>query len=369
MEINVIKDGEAFERLKLLSKNAISIRAAMAYWTIPAEKLPTEFLNGLKGKGGFVYCGLQNPTSINSLLSLNNKSIDVYLNLRVAYGKSEINDSLSMPNHLMHCKVIIFDYFGNDAVIWVGSHNMTFRAMYGINNELTLDIKTRKDLPLYSNVQKYLKHIVADAHLFDKNQIDIYRFLQGQKGDKISVIELEGQSESPLYPDDTITIFNIGYEDYRSFKTVHKEIFIRIKTPSGDLLWFAEVVQSGETPAKKLQTFSSRNYVDQQNRLLVRQQDVPDYLYKPDTHYAVLEVKELIADGWCLVSGIDVEWIRVKTELNDDLREIMKEENIKGLTIKEPQFPESQSESVCSASELELQTITPLIQKMRLQRK
>lgn len=369
MEIDVIKDGEAFERLKSLSENAICIRAAMAYWTIPADKLPIEFLSGVKSKDGFIYCDMHNPTSIDSLVSLNDQGIKIYLNLLVATGKSEITDSSSMPNHLMHCKLIIFDYNDGSSVIWVGSHNMTFRAMYGLNKELTLAIKTKKTSAFYLGVHEYLGEIIKNVHVFDEKLIDFYRVLQGAKGDKVSVIELQDKSNQSLDLNDTITIFNIGNEDYNSFKTVHKDIFVRIKEPSGDSLWSAEVVQSGETPTKKLQTFSRRNYVDQQDRLLIRQEDVPDYLYAPDTHYTVLEIKSRIPHGWCLVKELNIDWVAVKAECNEELKEIMKEKGIKGLRIKKPQYVElkNNGEDTLTMSRKNLERVTPLIQKMRFQ--
>jgi hypothetical protein len=117
MKIEVITD-DAFSRLEQLAAGAIRIRVAMAYWTIPATDLPVRLLQAMKDDAaGFLCCDIHNPTSIDALTSLKSSGVDVRLHLVSTTGKSEIEDSTGMPNHLMHSKVIIFDYLGQVPIV------------------------------------------------------------------------------------------------------------------------------------------------------------------------------------------------------------------------------------------------------------
>lgn len=65
---------------------------------------------------GYLWCDIHNPTSIDSLVSRKTAGVDVRLHLVSNTGKSDVEDSTGMPNHLLHSKVIIFDYAGRDAI-------------------------------------------------------------------------------------------------------------------------------------------------------------------------------------------------------------------------------------------------------------
>jgi hypothetical protein len=352
MKIEVITD-DAFRRLADLSVGASCIRAVMAYWTIPAGDLPAAFVQGLKNAKGFLCVDIHNPTSIDALASLKQVGVDVCLHLVSTTGKSEIEDSTGMPNHLMHSKVVVFDYDGRDSVVWVGSHNGTFRALDGINFECTLAVETNQGSELYREVLAHLTEIRAACQQFNMDLIEHYRFLQGSKLENaVSVMEFENGNDQPLTTGEEITVFNMSKEDMRSFKTIDTSVYVSIHGRE-EILYSARVVQTGETPTVANQSFGVRRYADRYKAdlpVLLGATSVTKAMYKKGTYFAIVKIENRL-DASCHFLEIPAQsaWVNLpktvnirceQLEVSPAIMEHQRMHNIKGLTFKVPAFEE-----------------------------
>ncbi len=352
MKIEVISD-DAFRRLADLSTGASCIRAVMAYWTIPAGDLPAPFVQGLRDAKGFLCVDIHNPTSIDALTSLKKAGVDVCLHLVSTTGKSEIEDSTGMPNHLMHSKVVVFDYDGRDSVVWVGSHNGTFRALEGINFECTLAVETSPSSDLYCEVLAHLTEIRAACQPFNMDLIEHYRFLQGSKlENEVNVMEFENGNDQPLRLADEITVFNMCKEDFRSCKTVDADILASIHGTE-EVLYSARVVQTGETPALKDQTFGARRYANRYKvdlPVLLGETQVTRDMYRKGTYYAIVKIEKKMDVAFHLLEKPTKNaWVNMqpqeslrfsRVEAEDRTTQKSAKRGVKGLKFKVPVFEE-----------------------------
>jgi len=352
MKVEVITD-DAFRRLAELSVGTSCIRAVMAYWTIPADDLPVPFLHGLKSASGFLCVDIHNPTSIDALASLKKAGVDVGLHLVSTTGKSEIEDSTGMPNHLMHSKAIIFDYPGGNAVVWVGSHNGTFRALNGINYECTVAVHTDCNSPIYQEVQRHLDEIHGACQPFRPELIDHYRYLQGSRlENEVNVMEFENFNELPLALGEEITVFNMSKEDFRSCKTVDADIYVSLHGME-EILYSARVVQTGETPALKDQKFGARRYADRYKvdlPVLLGETEVTKDMYRKGTYYAIVKIeRQLETEFHLLETPTKSAWVKMQAQESPRFAKLEAEQismhqsvsrGIKGLKFKVPSFEE-----------------------------
>jgi hypothetical protein len=351
MKIEVVTD-DAFSRLEQLSIGACRIRGAMAYWTIPAADLPASLVKGMKdGVAGYMCCDIHNPTSIDALASLKTSGVDVRLHLVSTTGKSEIEDSTGMPNHLMHSKVIIFDYLEQESVVWVGRHNGTFRALEGINFECTLAVHASQSSNIYLEAQKHLDEIYAACQPFRLDLIEHYRYLQGSKLENaISVMEFENGNDHPLAVGEEITVFNMSRDDSRACKTVDAGVIVSIHGQD-EFLYSARVVQTGETPAAQAQTFAARRYADRYKSdfpVLLGSTPVTKSMYRKGTYFAMVKIVEKLGpefhlleiptrDAWVKMPRTDLSRFALAEEVVHATKKIIKR-GVKGLTFKVPAF-------------------------------
>jgi hypothetical protein len=325
MKIEVITN-DAYRHLSDLSIGASCIRAVMAYWTIPAADLPAPFVQGLKDEKGFLCVDIHNPTSIDALTSLKKAGVDVCLHLVSTTGKSEIKDSTGMPNHLMHSKVVVFDYDGRDSVVWVGSHNGTFRALEGINFECTLAVETSQSSELYCEVLAHLTEIRAACQPFRLDLIEHYRFLQGSKLENaVSVMEFENGNDQPLTLGEEITVFNMSKEDMRSFKTIDASVYVSIHGRE-EILYSARVVQTGETPTVANQSFGVRRYADRNKAdlpVLLDATAVTKAMYKKGSYFAIVKIENRL-DTSCHLLELPTKsaWVNLPKNINIRLEHI-----------------------------------------------
>lgn len=352
MKIEVITD-DAFRRLADLSVGASCIRAVMAYWTIPVGDLPAPFVQGLKNAGGCLCVDIHNPTSIDALASLKKEGVDVCLHLVSTTGKSEVEDSTGMPNHLMHSKVVIFDYDGRDSVVWVGSHNGTFRALDGINFECTLAVETNQGSELYREVLAHLTEIRAACQQFKMDLIEHYRFLQRSNMDNaVSVMEFENGNDRPLTTGEEITVFNMSKEDMRSFKTIDTSVYVSIHGRE-EILYLARVVQTGETPTVANQSFGIRRYADRHKAdlpVMLGATAVTKAMYRKGSYFAIVKIENRL-DATCHLLELPTKsaWVKLPKNVNIRLEQVdaspsilehQRTHQIKGLTFKVPAFEE-----------------------------
>jgi hypothetical protein len=286
-----------------------------------------------------------------------------------------------MPNHLMHSKVVVFDYDGRDSVVWVGSHNGTFRALDGINFECTLAVETSQTSGLYREVLEHLTDIRAACQQFNLDLIEHYRFLQGGKMENaVSVMEFENGNDQPLINDEEITVFNMSKEDMRSFKTIDTSVYVSIHGRE-EILYSARVVQTGETPKVANQSFGVRRYADRNKAdlpVLLGATAVTKAMYKKGTYFAIVKIENSL-DATCHLLELPTKsaWVDLPKNVNirlehvdvsPSIREHQRSHKINGLTFKVPAFVEMVQSSVLDSYHMsEIETMA--FKEMRLDEK
>lgn len=267
--------------------------------------------------------------------------------------RSPLSKGVLLADEVGLGKTIIFDYDNQESVVWVGSHNATFRALDGVNYECSVATVAGTQSSLYLDVQAHINKIHSACQPFRPELIDHYRFLQGAKlEDAVWVMEFENGSDKPLSPSDEITVFNMGREDLRSFKTVDTDVILSLHG-SREILYSAKVVQTGETPTQKSQTFNDRRYADRlraQLPILNGKAPVTTAMYKRRTYFAIIKiVQELDPSHHLLEIPTNTAWVALPSvelsdcaKVDDDLksRNLNRTIHPNGLTFKVPAFAE-----------------------------
>lgn len=318
MNVDVI-ERNGLEKLKELSERSESIQAAVAYWTLPESILGHSFIKAIAHIDGFLCCDIHSPTSIESLCSLSSIGGNIFLNLYQITGKTEVPDSKGIPDNLMHSKVYIFNHADNNATIWVGSHNGTFRAMGGINTECALTIETERSSDLYKNISAHVWRIKRLSERFRNEDSDYYKMLQGgAKCDQF--IEVEDSSNTPLSRGTELSIFGSLMPDYEQLKKVGKKLYLSvINSSSGDeRIYKVEINQSGlmKTAGNKANlSFNARRYAARTKYelpVLEPKQSVPKSVYDQAEYFVSLTIIEDLPETTkALEASLERPWFNV----------------------------------------------------------
>lgn len=256
--------GDGLERLNQLSRNARSIQAAVAYWTLSEDLLDPAFVRGISHPDGFLCCDIHGPTSIDCLTDLRRSAGNVYLHLYQLVGKNDVPDAKGMPDNLMHSKVYVFDDGTNTVKLWVGSHNATTRAMLGINFECAVLTTLDNGSSAYAQVMSHLQKIRRTSTLFNLDQVGWYRSLQGGWGAD-GFIEVIDNTNAPLRRGTEIGIFGNIAADHQQLKKVGKRLYLALtQTATGlETFYQVEITQSGLMRGSQSSTglrFGDRRY-------------------------------------------------------------------------------------------------------------
>lgn len=245
-------DIDISNRIKKLFREAKSIRAAIAFWTISPTKLVeiADFnaYTVLKNRDSFLCVDIQLPTNIDYLKELAEKGVSVYLNMRrLNKNLKKISSSVG----LLHTKILLADKVNDEAEFWIGSHNWTEPSLTGPNIEASLILHLYNKAPLYRSAEAMLEDIRNKyCRKFELEKVDYYKELQKylsriEKGENI--IELEGNEVDNL-GGKVICIFGTENKDFEAVSTVGKSIFVSIHDSMYEnvkYLYQSEILQSG----------------------------------------------------------------------------------------------------------------------------
>ncbi|MHA6248182.1 phospholipase D family protein [Pontibacter sp. CAU 1760] len=180
MEISLVpgtlNDACVRHRLQKTIQEADALRGCVAFWVIKPDYLGADFTDLLSRKESFYCIDIHYPTNIDNIDAFHKLGAKkLFLHLRKA-GRTK--EELKLPKHLLHAKIMLFDLPGGQAEIWIGSHNLTKRALNGINHEASTVIKCAKHSDFYNQVNAYLKDIKKNCSPYDPKLLEIYRSIQ-----------------------------------------------------------------------------------------------------------------------------------------------------------------------------------------------
>lgn len=251
---------EVVTKLQSALQNSKRLRAAVAYWCVGAKELGPKLVERLSGDG-FLCVDIHLPTDIDRLCQMKTAGANIYLyllnpNPQLGELKSKV------PPHLLHPKQLLFDYADEPAELWVGSHNWTARALTGVNIEASLRVRLTPESKLYADAAGFLDAIRANCVPFDVTAVNYYKWLQQSDQEEENwVVELRGD-RSLLDNERKLTIFGRSDEDYRSLRSVDKNIVISLlDEPSGqEILYEAAIGDTGRRPTQRGVTLDARLY-------------------------------------------------------------------------------------------------------------
>lgn len=306
----------AAQQLAQLAGGAEFARAAVAYWTLPLDRLDPEIVRVLKHPRGFLCVDFHYPTSIDELSAMASSGVNVRLYLyALSGGKTEVASAKGGSDHLLHSKVFLFDYPGDQAIAWVGSHNGTHRALYGINHECAVVVPLSKNSEEYNAIERHVMAISEDCDPFSVSDTGYYGLLQGGHRGEVTVNVRDLDALAPR-EEDEVTIFSSEKRDFSEInKLGQKVIFAVTKADDVSEIFFrASVKQVGYMDGKELR-FSSRLHACRhaEGRAVLVRGDIEKNAYLMANHFVTLRLhqklptttKELVVDN------LDVCWERV----------------------------------------------------------
>ncbi len=251
---------EIVGRLKPALQTSEKLRAAVAYWCVGNKELGPNLSERLSDNG-FLCVDIHLPTDIDRLCQMKIAGANIYLYLLNPNPQpGELKSKV--PPHLLHPKILLFDYLSGPSELWVGSHNWTARALTGVNIEASLRIRLAAECALYSDAVNFLEAIRARCVPFDVNAVSYYKWLQQiDQEEEIWVLELRG-IRSAIDSEQKLTVFGRSDEDYRNLRNVDKNIVISLldEASGQEILYEAAIRDTGRRPAKGGVTLDARLY-------------------------------------------------------------------------------------------------------------
>jgi len=178
MEIKLLEGEKIISSLKNAIEESVSVNASTAFWTIfdsfDIEYFVGKLKNLLSNDSSYFCCDVSTTTTnIDAIDSYAKYGCNFYI---YSFKLSKILEE--HPPTLLHSKIMLFKTKDHKAIIFIGSHNMTNRALRGINMEHTLQIVTECDSEIAIQVEQALEEIKKECILYDSNKKHIYKWLQ-----------------------------------------------------------------------------------------------------------------------------------------------------------------------------------------------
>jgi len=304
-----LREADVSHEIAEAMEKAIRMRAAIAYWTITQDHFLSDSLGRLLGEpGSFLCVDIHKPTDLDVMAQMASENPSIYLHLARLGSSSDRRDLTppGMPPYLLHQKMLLFDYPGDHAELWVGSHNWTRRALEGPNIESSLVLSLDVGSPLYQEASNNLEYVRTElCEQMDPAQLDLYKALQmGEKqADDGDVIEIEGEEINTI-AGEIIRIFGTDEKDYGSaLLTVNKLLTLNAQDSSTEetTRYAARVTHtgylSGASVTSDTPVFPSNRWaqkIDQTLPKLLFDSEPPQDMVDTCSYFVTLEVLHVI---------------------------------------------------------------------------
>jgi hypothetical protein len=283
--------------LEKTASEAESVIGLVAYWTAGIEDLPT-FINLISREKSFVCVDPSSPTNLELLLSLNNQGNNFYA------FKYEVTGFESKEG-LLHSKVYLFDNSDDTAVLIIGSHNTSKRALYGTNIEHSMCLRLNKHDGLYKEVRRQICDIkykyCIKIEFVDKGPGG------GGSGEdyekEIDLIIIVGDRMEALHMEKIISVFYKNPSE--AIKTNETPIYVLAYEVENknEYLYRAVIKQSGSLDKfieKSAEIeFGQRRYAEKDVNMipfLFDERQIPEEVNKTHTYFNTIQIEERIED-------------------------------------------------------------------------
>lgn len=276
------------------------LQGAVAYWTASDHILGNRISPALRNSSSFMCVDVHLPTDIDVLADLvrAGANINIFCEEITTYTDSGRKE----PPFLLHPKTLLFWCPDHTAELWVGSHNWTRRAIFGLNVEYSVVLKLKDTSPQFYAAAEYLQQIKKICEPFELAKIDYYKELQKSTDERtVPVIEVEAQDADSIGGTE-ITIFATDGTDLKELGTVRKRVYLSATENDGtesEFVYPAAITQVGElnssNPAAGQISFSSRRYAFRRGRRLpelLTFQSIPSSVLSGAAYYVTLQLQQ-----------------------------------------------------------------------------
>lgn len=106
---------------------AKAIYGAVCFWSIGPDVLSAKLVDLLSKPDSFCIVDLHTPTNVDKINEFyDGGGTNLYIFAKELTTKT---GERFLQRHLLHIKMLVFDLPGNQAEVWVGSHNFTKQAL------------------------------------------------------------------------------------------------------------------------------------------------------------------------------------------------------------------------------------------------
>jgi hypothetical protein len=156
------------------------LQAAVCYATAPGLEILSRAAKWIARGEGFFVASVEYPTNIDALASLHALAKGhVYIHL--GYDSPRTKDEAQQDGYaLMHSKVLLAEGF-HGSKLWVGSHNLTARALSGANLEAGVLITADIGHQVIQDARAHLLQCRNSAERFDPERIEVYKQIQRRR--------------------------------------------------------------------------------------------------------------------------------------------------------------------------------------------
>jgi hypothetical protein len=158
----------------------MGLQAAICYATSPGIDILSQAAKQLAHGDGFFVASVEYPTNIDALASLHVLAKGhVYIHL--GYDSPRTKDEAQQDGYaLMHSKLMLAEGY-QGSKLWVGSHNLTARALSGANLEAGVLITADVGHQVIKDARAHLHQCRNSAERFDPERIDVYKQIQRRR--------------------------------------------------------------------------------------------------------------------------------------------------------------------------------------------
>jgi hypothetical protein len=159
------------------------IKGCVAYWTLDSDFYGEKFVTKVSEENSFFCVDLNERTNVLAIHKLHEKGANFYL-----CTHKDLKDVVYFK-HLMHAKIIIFEFSEGYAEIWCGSHNQTSNSIEGRNIEFSTIITCSQNDKVYSQALKYLESIKSICDKYRPELYSLYRYIQDPEANEKFLFE------------------------------------------------------------------------------------------------------------------------------------------------------------------------------------
>jgi hypothetical protein len=222
----------------------------VAFWTIDPDAISTKLCALLRQDGSFACVDVHKPTNIDRICNLaQNGARMLFHGKKIIEKKKPDGKTPSLPTNLLHSKILLFDLSGEEAELWVGSHNWTEYALGGINIETSLRVRLSRSSILYSQSESLLNNIRNECAPVLPHLRETYKLLQNSES-KDSTITLYKNNTIAIKHGEIIHVFGTIKKDYNALKSVGNIVYVTFLDPSTgtESIYESSILKSGFLP-------------------------------------------------------------------------------------------------------------------------